>query len=54
MPAHARKDRFFVPLQTVMRQLGARSQSAFLSDLRTLSNRERRDVASFVHKEGEA
>jgi len=42
----------FVPLRSVMQQLGARSQLVFLADLRTLSHRERRQVADLVTKEG--
>jgi hypothetical protein len=42
----------FIPLRSVMQQLGARSQPVFLADLRTLSDRERRQVADLVTKEG--
>ncbi len=42
----------FIPLRSVMQQLAARSQPVFLADLRTLSHRERRQVADLVTKEG--
>lgn len=42
----------FIRLATAMRQLGARSPKAFLADLRTLSDRERREVANLVKQEG--
>ncbi len=42
----------FIRLSSAMRQLGARSPEAFLADLRTLTNRERREVANLVKQEG--
>jgi hypothetical protein len=52
MRARTRNTPLFIPLQAVMQQLGARSQPVFLADLRTLSHRERRQVADLVTKEG--
>ncbi len=52
MRTRTAKSHLFIPLRTVMQQLGARSQAAFLADLRTLSHGERRHVANFVKKEG--
>jgi len=42
----------FVRLDSAMRQLGARTQKAFLRDLHGLSDRERRDAADLVKKGG--
>lgn len=42
----------FIRLDTAMRQLGARSPQAFLADLMTLSDRQRRDVANLVKNGG--
>lgn len=42
----------FVRLSTVARQLGAKSQARLTADLRTLTHRERREVADLVKKEG--
>jgi hypothetical protein len=42
----------FVRLDAVAQQMGARSKREFLADLRTLSHRERRDVADLVKKGG--
>lgn len=42
----------FVSLNAAAKQLGAASKRQFAADLRTLSHRERRDVADLVKKEG--
>ena len=42
----------FVSLSNAARQLGAASKRQFVADLRTLTHRERRDVADLVKKEG--
>lgn len=42
----------FVSLAAAAKQLGAQSKRQFVADLRTLSPRERRDVADLVKKEG--
>lgn len=42
----------FVRLDTAARQLGAQSKRQFVADLRTLSHRERREVADLVKKGG--
>lgn len=42
----------FIRLSTVARQLGAKSQAALTADLRTLTHRERREVADLVKKGG--
>lgn len=42
----------FVRLSAVARQLGAKSQATLTADLRTLTHRERREVADLVKKEG--
>lgn len=42
----------FVSLNAAATQLGAASKRQFVADLRTLTHRERRDVADLVKKEG--
>jgi len=42
----------FVSLNAAAKQLGAASKRQFVADLRTLTHRERRDVADLVKKEG--
>lgn len=44
----------FIPLCIAMHQLGASSLQAFLTDFRSLTNQERRDVANFVEQEKQA
>lgn len=41
----------FVSLNAAAKQLGAASKRQFVADLRTLTHRERRDVADLVKKE---
>ena len=42
----------FVSLREAIKSLGARSHKEFLTDLRSLTPHERRDVANLVKKEG--
>lgn len=42
----------FIRLDMAMRQLGTTSPKVFLADLRTLTDRERREVADLVKQEG--
>jgi hypothetical protein len=42
----------FISLASVAREVGAKSQRHLLADLRTLTPRERREVADLVKKEG--
>lgn len=42
----------FISLASASKQLGAQSKRQFLADFRTLTPRERRDVADLVKKEG--
>lgn len=42
----------FIRLDNAAKQLGAQSKRQFVADLRTLTPRERREVADLVKKEG--
>lgn len=42
----------FVRLDAAARQLGAQSKRQFVADLRTLTDREKREVADLVKREG--
>jgi hypothetical protein len=42
----------FIRLANVAKQLGAQSKRQFVADFRTLSHRERREIADLLKKEG--